>query len=96
MTQRLSVYEPIAPCLTAPNANPQGLGQLQGKVIGFIDNSKPNFELLVDDLSILLTERYGVKAILRQRKRSASQGASVALIEEMVSKADAVITGSGD
>jgi len=93
-TQR--VYDPVAPCLTAPDATRRALDRLEGKVIGFIDNSKPNFNFLVDDLSELLVNKYGAASVVRRRKRSASQGAAEAVMKELVEQCDAVITGSGD
>ena len=44
---------------------------LAGKTIGFIDNSKPNFNYLVDDLSELLVSKHGVAGVIKRRKRSA-------------------------
>ena len=72
------------------------MGNLKGKVVGFIDNSKPNFNLLVDDLSALLTQRYGVKTIVRQSKRSASMPAMSQVIDDLADQCDLVVTGSGD
>ena len=96
MSSTLLVYEPVAPCLTAAQPARQSLDGLAGKVIGFIDNSKPNFNHLVEDLSRELIEKHGVKSIVMRRKRSASQGVSEAVMNELVEQADAVITGSGD
>ena len=45
------------------------LETLQGKVVGFIDNSKPNFNYLVDDLAELLSRSYGVARVVKHRKR---------------------------
>ncbi len=90
------VYDPVAPCLTEPQHSRFTLDGLAGKVIGFIDNSKPNFHHLVDDLSALLIERHGVSSVVKRRKRSASQGAPVAVMNELVEQCDAIITGSGD
>jgi hypothetical protein len=96
MTQSILAYEPVAPCLTPPRPSRQPLDSLAGKVIGFIDNSKPNFNYLVDDLAQVLIEKHGVQRVIQRRKRSASQGASEAVLSELVEQADAVITGSGD
>jgi hypothetical protein len=96
MSGSMLVYEPVAPCLTQPQKSRQSLDNLAGKTIGFIDNSKPNFNLLVEDLSQLLIEKHGVKAVIKQRKRSASQGLSEAAMNELVAQTDAIITGSGD
>ncbi|MEQ1775869.1 MAG: hypothetical protein ABL891_18995 [Burkholderiales bacterium] len=96
MSSSILVYEPVAPCLTRPQKSRQALDNLAGKTIGFIDNSKPNFNYLVEDLSRVLMEKHGVKQIIKQRKRSASQGLSETLMNELVSQTDAIITGSGD
>jgi hypothetical protein len=69
---------------------------LEGAVVGFIDNAKPNFNHLVDDLAELLESRYGVRAVVKRRKRSASVPAPEEMIREVASQCDLVITGSGD
>ena len=96
MPSNLQVYEPIAPCLTQPQKSRPSLDHLAGKVIGFIDNSKPNFNYLVEDLSQLLIEKHGVAQVIMRRKRSASQGLPESVMNELVEQVDAVITGSGD
>jgi len=96
MTTSMLVYEPVAPCLTQPQQSRLSLDTLAGKVVGFIDNSKPNFNHLVEDLSRLLIEEHGVKAVVKRRKRSASQGLSEELMNELAGQVDAVVTGSGD
>jgi hypothetical protein len=96
MSGNMLVYEPVAPCLTEARESRQALDNLAGKVIGFIDNSKPNFSLLVDDLAQILIEKHGVKSVVKRRKKSASQGAPEAVMNDLVSQVDAVITGSGD
>ncbi len=90
------VYDPVAPCHNAPQSSRKALDTIAGKVVGFIDNSKPNFVHLVDDLAEVLTKQYGVAKVLRHRKRSASIGASEAVLNELGGECDAVITGSGD
>jgi hypothetical protein len=69
---------------------------LAGKVVGFIDNSKPNFRELADDLAALLTSQHGVARILRHQKRAASVPAESAVIEDFARQCDLVIAGSGD
>jgi hypothetical protein len=72
------------------------LDTLEGKVVGFIDNSKPNFHLLADDLAQLLIARHGVASVVKHRKLSASIPAPEAAIADVEQKCDLVITGSGD
>jgi hypothetical protein len=72
------------------------LDTLQGKTIGFIDNSKPNFNHLADDLGELLVARYGAASVIRQRKLSASIPVPESVLDEICRTCDLVITGSGD
>jgi hypothetical protein len=96
MSESMLVYDPVAPCLTQPQQSRRPLDGLTGKVIGFIDNSKPNFNFLVDNVSQLLIEKHGVNSVIKRRKRSASQGAPEAIMNELVAQCDAIVTGSGD
>jgi len=90
------VLEPISRTGLASRIVWRPLDSLQGKVIGFIDNSKPNFQLLADDLSELLMTRYGAASVVRHRKRSASIPAPDTVLADIAEKCDLVITGSGD
>ena len=96
MGATIQIYDPVAPCLAEPQQSARALEGLSGKVIGFIDNSKPNFQYLVDDLAELLVQKHGVASVVKRRKRSASQGAPDAVMNELAEQCDAVITGSGD
>ena len=95
MSDSLRVYCPLA--APASSAQPLGdaLDSLQGKTIGFIDNAKPNFEYLVDDLGAHLIGQFGVKAVRKHRKRGQVPVDPDAL-RDLVAECDAIITGSGD
>jgi hypothetical protein len=90
------VYDPVAPCLTEPEQARSALDSIAGKTIGFIDNSKPNFNHLADELAELLIAKHGVKEVITRCKRSASEGVPDAVMAELVERCDAIITGSGD
>lgn len=90
------ILEPTAPVSAAAVTVRSTPGDLRGKVVGFIDNSKPNFNLLAEDLGALLVSRYGAKAVVKHRKRAASVPAPAEAIADIVEKCDLVITGSGD
>ena len=92
----MQVYNPTAPGPDATQNLRRTVGELSGKVVGFIDNSKPNFNLLVDDIAALLTSHYGVKTIVKRGKRGASMPATSQVIDELAQDCDLVITGSGD
>ena len=98
MTATVVLFDPTAPRREAEDASHArtALTGLAGKVVGFIDNAKPNFGVLAEDLGELLKAKYGVKQIITRRKRSASVPATPEVIEELASVCDVVITGSGD
>ena len=95
---------PSSPVILDPSAPPQRaqsdqawtLDRLQGKVVGFIDNAKPNFNHLVDAIEALLTTEHGVERVVKIRKRAASIPADRAAIDALSAECDLVITGSGD
>jgi len=90
------LYDPTATRQSDPaGANPT-LATLSGKVVGFIDNAKPNFNHLVDDLGALLVANFGVKRVVMRRKSSASIPAPDEVLRELADECDLVITGSGD
>jgi hypothetical protein len=72
-------------------------GDLRGRTVAFIDNAKPNFNNLVDDLADVLVKDYGVAKVVKHRKRAASIPAPDSIYDEISAlRADLVITGSGD
>ena len=96
-TGTLTLFDPTAPPRDGAAAGTQTrLAGLRGAVVGFIDNAKPNFNHLVDDLADLLASRYGVRAVVKRRKHSASVPAPAEMLREIASQCDLVITGSGD
>lgn len=96
MAHSIRIYDPTAPCHNAPRPLRDRLDNFAGKTVGFIDNTKPNFSHLVDDLAELLISKHGVGTVIKRRKRMSSQPASEAVIEELSEQCDVVITGSGD
>ena len=96
MSATTRIFDPTAPAGDLPQLARRTLDGLIGKTIGFIDNAKPNFNFLVEDLAAEFVKNHGVKAIVTRRKRGASIPADDALIREIAARCDIVITGSGD
>lgn len=91
----IEICDPRAePCNTRMNV--RGLASLAGTVVGFIDNTKPNFNHLVDELAEVLVADYGVARVLKRSKRVQSIPAPESLLAELQAHADVVIAGSGD
>ncbi len=90
------VFDPTASTQNEQQRLRWMLDGLAGKVVGFIDNAKPNFKYLVDDLAELLVGSYGVTSVIKRRKPHPAVPASDAVIKELSEQCDLVITGSGD
>jgi hypothetical protein len=70
--------------------------RLDGKRIGFLNNTKSNVDLLFDRIEELLSERYRIAGVVRTRKANAAVPAPAGVIDQLVSECDVVITASGD
>ncbi len=91
------ILSPAAPAQRAAAGGAAfALDRLEGKVVGFVDNAKPNFNHLVDAIAELLSTRHGVERVIKQRKRAASIPAETSVLDALSADCDLVITGSGD
>ena len=72
-----------------------GLDTLEGKVIGIIDNGQANSTTMFQELAKLLEEKYRPAEVLFKTKPTHMQGAPKPIMEEFISRCDAVITGLG-
>ena len=72
-----------------------GLDSLEGKVIGIIDNGQSNSTDMFKELGQLMQERLNVKEVLFKTKPTHMQGAPKPIMDEILSRCEAVITGLG-
>jgi hypothetical protein len=93
---RIRVLSPIGVVEAETVTVPALPGDWAGRTIGFIDNTKPNFDRLAVELGQLLRERYGVKAVVQRRKANASTPAAPEILAELAKQCDVVFAGSGD
>ena len=70
--------------------------ELRGKVLGLLDNSKPNMDKLAERFAEQLKEKYGVAKVISRRKLTAQQGAPKQYLDELAAQTDFVISGLGD
>lgn len=70
--------------------------RLDGKRIGFLNNTKSNVDILFDRIEEILSERYRIASVVRTRKANAAVPAPADVIERLVGECDVVITASGD
>jgi len=73
----------------------QRLETLSGKRIGFLGNSKPNSDVLLETLAAELKNRYPIHP-LHFRKQIPSLAAPDELIAEICDRCDAVVLAVGD
>jgi hypothetical protein len=72
-----------------------GLDTLAGRVIGIIDNGQANSTAMFQELAQLIGEKFHTKAVLFKTKPTHMQGAPKPIMEEILNRCDAVITGLG-
>lgn len=92
----ITVLTPVGERRRATLAVPPLPGDLRGLTVGFVDNTKHNFDLLVQEMGALLKERFGVKAVVHRKKANASTPAADEIIEGLAKDCDLVFAGSGD
>jgi hypothetical protein len=93
---RIRVLSPVGEVRRDAFAAPPLPADLAGLTVGFIDNTKHNFDRLADAIGVLLRERHGVKAVVRRRKANASVPAPPETLAELAKQCDVVFAGSGD
>jgi hypothetical protein len=94
-TQMIELLKPTGrPKLVEDKPLP-GVTNLENKVIGFLANRKPNFDLFLDRLEALLMGDHHVAKIIRRKKANPSVPGGL-FLDELAQNCDLVITGSGD
>jgi hypothetical protein len=71
------------------------LDTLEGKVIGIVDNGQSNSSDMFRELAKLIEEKLHAKEVLFRTKPTHMQGAPKPIMEELINRCDAVITGLG-
>jgi len=93
---RIRVLSPVGIVASQAMAAPALPREWSGRTVGFLDNTKSNFDRLTAGIGELLRERYGVKAVVHQRKANASTPAAPEIIAELSKQCDVVFAGSAD
>ena len=68
---------------------------LAGKVVGLLDNTKEQGDLILDTIGAALRERYGVARVVMRRKEHYSKPATEAIINEMAKEVQVAIAAVG-
>ena len=92
----IRVLSPVGEVLKQTFSVPRLPGDLSGRTVGFLDNTKSNFDRLTEEMGALLRERYGVSQVLHLRKANAATPAAPGLLAELAKHCDLVLAGSAD
>jgi hypothetical protein len=92
----ITVLSPVGERRTGGAVLPAPPSDLRGLTVGFLDNTKHNFDRLVEGIGRVLTERFGVKRVVHARKANAATPAAPELIAELGKQCDLVFAGSAD
>ncbi|HXG17108.1 MAG TPA: hypothetical protein VNK50_12730 [Calidithermus sp.] len=92
----IRVLSPVGPETREAVPVPALPGDLAGRTVGFLDNTKPNFDRLIAGLGEILRRRFGVQAVVHRRKANASSPAPPELVAELAKTCDLVLAGSAD
>ena len=68
---------------------------LAGVVVGLLDNTKEQADIILQTLGEALRQRYGVADVVIRRKEHYSKPATEALIDEMANEVDVAIAALG-
>lgn len=93
---QIRVLSPVGVAKAQTVAVPSLPQSWSGRTVGFLDNTKSNFDRLTAGIGELLRERYGVKAVVHRRKANASTAAAPEVIAELSKTCDVVFAGSAD
>jgi hypothetical protein len=91
----IRVLSPVAESKVSQTAPLPLPADLAGKRIGFLDNTKANFELLLRGMESQLRERWALAGVVYQRKLNSSTPAPPEVLAALAG-VDLVVTGSAD
>jgi hypothetical protein len=93
---KISVLSPIGGMRGTTTDVPALPGDLRGMTIGFLDNTKHNFDRLVEGMGAVLVDRFGAARVVHVRKANAATGAAPEIIAAIAKECDLVFSGSAD
>jgi hypothetical protein len=95
MTTDLGFIDPTAGGARAKIALAPRPMDLAGKVVGMIDNTKEQADVILETVAEILRSRYGVAQVIIRRKEHFSRPASEALLNEMAKEVQVAAAALG-
>jgi len=94
MRSKVALLVPEGRVRALPVAPPPRMGELRGKVVGFLHNGKPNADFLLARLADLLREKHGLAGAPIRSKPRVTEPAE--FIDEMAAQCQGVVNALGD
>ena len=94
MSSKVKLLVPEGRIRTVPIPLAPRLGGLEGKVIGFMHNGKPNADILLSRLASLMRKKYSPLETRSRSKPLVSEPAD--FIEELANECQGVVNALGD
>jgi hypothetical protein len=93
---KIRVLSPVGVAAAEAFTVPALPREWSGLTVGFLDNTKANFDRLTAEMGDRLRASHGVARIVHRRKANASTPAPAELIADMAKECDVVFAGSAD
>jgi len=93
---KIRVLSPVGVAVADAFTVPALPREWKGLTIGFLDNTKANFDRLTMEMGELLRSAHGVAKVVHRRKANASTPAAPEIIVELAKECDVVFAGSAD
>ena len=94
MSSKVALLVPEGRIRAVPISMPPRLGELEGKVIGFLQNGKPNADILLSRLAGLMQNKYALAQVRTRAKPRVTEPAD--FIEALTSECQGVVNAIGD
>ncbi len=94
MSSKVALLVPEGRVKALPIPPPPRMGELKGKVVGFLHNGKPNADILLARLADLLREKYGLAQARMRSKPRVTEPAE--FLEELAGECHGVVNALGD
>ncbi len=95
MTRQVYVLDPTGEVYRAPRSLANRDGSIAGKVVGLLDNHRPESKVFMDILGEVLLRDYEVGRIIRRSKPNLSLPCPEAMFQELLRDADYLVAGVG-
>ena len=96
LQERYAVLDPTDEASPVEKKLASPVPNLDGKVVGFLDISKPKGDIFLKRLEELLTQRYRVAEVIHRRKPTYTRPAPEDLREELSKRCDVIVEALAD